>query len=259
MKKIGLALGAGGSRGYAHIEILKVFDELKIKPSIISGSSMGALIGAMYASGLSAEEIEKIFKENIRKKAFKLADISFHKTAGLIKGDRIMEIFRNNVKAKVFSELKIPLKIVSTDLVSKKEVIMTRGNLIDAVRASISIPLVFKPLIKNNQVLVDGGIVNPLPYDIIKKEADFIIAVDIHDTEKDISKKKSLNVFDIIYGSAHISQSAIIHRMMKLSKPDIYIKPELQGIGIFDFHKINKVMQDTKKDAQILKKMLLEK
>ena len=137
--KIGLTLSGGGSRGFAHIQILKAFDELGIKPDYISGTSMGAVIGSMYAAGLSADEIGDLFK-NLRLRQFlRLFDLSV-KGSGLIKGNRIQEIFEKALDGKEFKDLEIPLKIVATRYYKRDQVVFESGKVALAVRASMSIP-----------------------------------------------------------------------------------------------------------------------
>lgn len=296
MKKIGLTLGGGGARGICHIEFIKVLDEMKLKPSIISGTSIGAIIGAFYASGLSGEEINDILdtidistkktekeitprgKEGNKLEKFvddtitdlkgyykkfenihKMIDISFFKNTSLIYGKGVEKFFEENLPVKTFEELKIPLKIVATDYWEQKQIVFDSGDLIPAIRASMSIPAVFEPVILNDMVLIDGGITNNLPYDIIQDECDITIAIDVSGNLSIPKKAKAPNLFDNIMNSFEILQDSIIKYQMKIRTPDIYIKPELKDVGILDFHKANDILGSVKGDTVQLEKELKEK
>jgi len=296
MKKIGLTLGGGGARGICHIEFLKVLDEMNLKPSIISGTSIGAIIGAFYASGLSGKEIndildtidiskkstnkgiplsrkeghklEKLVEEKITDikeyyKKFdhihKMINISFFKNTSFLSGKGIEKFFEENLPVKTFEELKIPLKIVATDYWKQKQVIFNTGDLIPAIRASMSIPAVFEPVIIDDMVLIDGGITNNLPYDIIQDECDITIAIDVSGNLSIPKKVKAPNLFDNIMNSFEILQDSVIKYQMKIKTPDIYIKPELKDVGILDFHKAYEILGSVKYDVVQLRKELEEK
>lgn len=293
MKKIGLALGGGGARGLCHIKFLKVFDELGIQPSIISGTSMGAIVGAFYASGLSADDIngildkldlnkknedevegdknadesklEKFFEEKFSElkdyyrkldKIHKLIDISFFKSSSFIAGKGVEKFFAENLPVKTFEELKIPLKIVATDYWQQKQIVFETGKLVPAIRASMSIPAVFEPIIIDEMVLIDGGITNILPFDLIRKNCDISIAIDVSGTLSKPSKPKAPNLFDNIMNSFDILQDSLIKYQMKINKPDIYVKPELLDVKILDFHKASEIMESVEQDIKKFRKDL---
>ena len=178
-KKIGLALGSGAARGLAHIGILKILTANQIFIDFIAGSSMGALIGALYASGLSIEQMEDIACNT----DWKLTAKMFTPTlpwAGLVEGNRIREFIRALVGDKNINNLQIPFAAVTTDVQTGEEIVIENGSLIEAVRASISIPGVFTPVRHQNRFLVDGGVVNPVPADVARNMgADIVIAVNV--------------------------------------------------------------------------------
>ena len=294
-KKIGLTLGGGGARGICHIEFIKVLDNMNLKPSVISGTSIGAIIGAFYASGLTGKEIndildkidisnKKIDKDNSASKTegskiekfvddkitdikeyykkfeniHKMIDISFFKNTSFIYGKGVEKFFNDNLPVKTFEELKIPLKIVATDYWEQKQVIFDSGDLISAIRASMSIPAVFEPVINDDMVLIDGGITNNLPYDIIQDECDITVAIDVSGNVSIPNKVKAPNLFDNIMNSFTILQDSILKYQMKIKTPDIYIKPELIDVGILDFHKANLILKSVENDVIILKNALEE-
>lgn len=174
--KVGIALSGGTVRGISHIGILKVFEREKIPIDFIAGTSIGALIGALYASGIKTSELEQIIKTTEWRK---LIDFTIPKT-GFIIGKRIERYIAKIIKDKKFEDLSIPLSIVSTEINMGEKVVFNHGNLTKAIRASISIPGIFEPVIDKNSIFVDGGLVDPIPVDIVKEmDADIVIAVDL--------------------------------------------------------------------------------
>ncbi len=257
MQKIGLVLGSGGAKGIAHIAFLKVLDELNIKPSIISGSSIGSFIGALYASGLSAEKMQEVILDMNLKKLTKLLDPNWKKKTGLIKGTKIMDFFKQHAKTDSFSRLKIPTKIVATDLWKQKSVVFEKGKLSDAVRASISIPGIFKPAELNGKILIDGGITNPLPCNIVKKHCDYLIAIDV--VSGYLPKRplqRQTNLFSNLMATFDIMQAQLIGQQLKETEPDMYLCPKMQKVGLLEFYKGRKILEKVEKDAKNFKKHL---
>ena len=179
--KIGLALGGGGARGLAHIGVLKVFERHGIPIDLIAGTSMGGLVGALYASGVKPEDMEKEMVRRGRVTEWvKLVDFTIS-TRGIVKGARIYDHLAMLLgKDLTFDDLRLPLSVVSTDLRSGREVVLQQGKIVDAVRATISIPLVFLPVERDGMKLVDGGVVNNVPVSVARQMgAQKVIAVDV--------------------------------------------------------------------------------
>ena len=187
-----------------------------------------------------------------------MIDISFFKNTSFIYGKGVEKFFNDNLPVKTFEELEIPLKIVATDYWEQKQVIFDSGDLIHAIRASMSIPAVFEPVINDDMVLIDGGITNNLPYDIIQDECDITVAIDVSGNVSIPNKVKAPNLFDNIMNSFTILQDSILKYQMKIKTPDIYIKPELIDVGILDFHKANLILKSVENDVNILKNALEE-
>lgn len=186
-KKIGLALGAGGAKGLAHIGILKMLHKHKIYPDYLAGTSMGAVIGALYAAGHSPEEIEELAKTTDWKK---IVDFTVPKS-GIIRGKLIERKIRKLVFKKKFSQLRTPLRVVTYNLTQKEKVIFAEGDVASAVHASLSIPGIFNPTKINQHYYIDGAVSNPTPFDVVKEMgADIVIAVDLYKKEK--TEKKSI-------------------------------------------------------------------
>lgn len=181
--KIGLALGAGGARGLVHIGVLKVLHQNKIYPDYLAGTSMGAVIAALYAAGKTPAEIEELAKTTDWKK---IVDFTVPKT-GLLQGDIIEKHLRKLVENKKFYQLQTPLQIVAYNLTKNEKVIFSKGDVAKAVRASISIPGIFAPTIIGRDQYVDGMIADPTPFDVVTEMgADIVIAVDLYQRDKKV-------------------------------------------------------------------------
>jgi NTE family protein len=189
-RKIGLALGSGSARGWAHIGVIRALSEAGIRVDYVAGTSIGALVGAVYAAG-NIDTLEEVVLELDWKQIAYFFDVVFPKS-GLIDGKKVADFVRNHVQEKNIEELVIPFRAVSTDLATGREVVLNQGDIIEAVRASISVPGIFTPVKRDGAILVDGGMVNPIPVSVVREMgADFVIAVDLtHDIvgEKGIKK-----------------------------------------------------------------------
>ena len=176
--KIGLALGSGGARGLAHIGVIKVLEQNNIPIDFITGSSIGSMVGGFYASGLSIQEIEEIALNTDWKKLLFLVDPKLKH--GLIGGDKIRTFINSYINGKKFEDCRIPFAAVATDLKTGEIVPLKSGELTPAIRASISIPLVFKPVKIDNRTLADGGLSSPIPVEVVRNMgADIVIAVNL--------------------------------------------------------------------------------
>lgn len=252
MIKIGLALGGGGAKGFAHIPILEVFDELGVRPCCITGTSIGAILGALYASGHTAKDIAEMFhklivppnaklKDLMRKndwlKIFELIDphISF-KPQGLLKGEKLLSFLYDQMKVSTFEELEIPLKVVATDFWRREQVVFDAGELLPAVRASMALPYIFTPVERDGRVLVDGGLVNNVPHDLLDRECDVRIAVDIMGTDT-TPPTKTPSPRDAIFHTYQVLMNAMAEEKRVNHPVDIYVRPPLVDVEILDFHK----------------------
>ncbi len=175
-KKIGLALGSGIAKGFAHVGVLEALEKNDIKVDYIAGTSMGAVVGALYASGMKVDEIRKVIK-NIKWE--ELVDFTLP-GKGILSGKKIEIFLRELLKGKTFRKLKIPLRIVATDIVNGEKIIFKSGDVASAVRASISLPGIFVPYRHGGKIYVDGGVVDPVPVNVVRSMgADIVIGVDL--------------------------------------------------------------------------------
>ncbi len=189
---VGVALGSGAALGLAHIGVLKVLERENIPVDIISGSSIGSLVGSFYAIGKNCEEIERIAVEiNTFPKLLRLLDISIFPIRGLLYGKKIIKHLKKHLGNKTFDDCRIPFKVVGADLSSRQTVVIDSGTIADAIRISIAIPAIFQPVIVRGNVVVDGGISSPLPIKALHQAgANKIIAVNVFPTSKDMLEKK---------------------------------------------------------------------
>ncbi|MBN2104332.1 patatin-like phospholipase family protein [bacterium] len=249
MKSIGLALGGGGARGFCHIAFLKILDELGLKPKIISGTSIGAIIGSFYAAGMSAEAMEDMLESIGFIEITKMMDWNILKDSALFKGKGIEEFIEENLPVNSFEACQIPIKIVATDFWHRKQIVFESGDLIEAIRASISLPLIFEPVKHGNQILIDGGAVNPVPYDVIQNQCELCIAIDVSGKREPKNKNLMPNMFDNVLSTFEIMQDSILENKNQINRPNIYIKPDLVNVGVLDFFKFKQIMQSVSQDA----------
>jgi NTE family protein len=241
--KVGLALGSGGSWGLAHIGVLKVLEENNIPIDYIAGSSMGAIIGAYYSLNPSIKELEeKVF--SLSKKDFaKLLDLNIPKTS-LIKGNKIRSFLEKLIGDKYFSDTKIPFKIVTTDLESGKEIVISKGKLVDAIMASISIPGIFPPIRLQEGLLVDGGLINATPTNVVKDMgSDVVIGVDL--TMQNKIELKEPNIYQTLMRSYEILRTQ--STKFNIDENDenlLIIKPNITELRKFKFYEIQKFVEE---------------
>lgn len=252
--RIGLALGGGGARGLAHIPVLEAFDDLGIKPHKIAGTSIGSIFGAAYAGGRSGEDLRRIalniFADSnsvlarlwqLRPK--KIKDVF---KAGPVQFDplRVLEVFVAEHLPGSFEELDIPLRILAADFFGCTEVDFETGPLLPAIAASIAIPAVFRPVRHQDRFLIDGGVVNPLPFDGLRQHCDYVVAVDVVGAPVPRSNPAEISLLDSLFGSSQILMQTITSQKIKLDQPDILIRPQHDSIRVLDFLKAEKILDN---------------
>ncbi len=190
-KKVGLALGGGAARGWAHLGVLRALKKKGIEVDYIAGTSIGSLVGAFMAAG-HVEQLEDLALHlDWKQMLYYFFEVSFPR-GGLVDGRRIVESVRRHMKKTRFQDLDIPLSAVATDVMTGQEVALREGDLVESVRASIAIPGIFTPVRRGEALLVDGGLVNPLPVSVVRQMgADWVIAVDLnHDVMLQRGRRK---------------------------------------------------------------------
>lgn len=233
--KVGLALSGGGARGLAHIGVLKVLEREGIKVDYLAGTSMGGVIAAAYALGLDPAymEQEALRLSNITS-LVGLVDPSLP-WKGLFEGKKVQEYFHSHIGDATFEDAHIPLALVAVDLKKGEEVVIQEGRVVDAVRATISIPGIFAPLISDDKVLVDGGILNNLPADVVRRMgAEVVIAVDVSANLEDVDWEERRfpffqmpGVFDVLWRTVEVMEKEIRERKFLEAHPEVVIRPQL--------------------------------
>ena len=258
MKTIGLALGGGGAKGLCQLAFIQALDELDVKPVIIAGTSIGAIIGSFYAAGLSGQQMESVLKENLRD-IRRMMDVSLFRRSAVKRAKAAEQLFSRHLPVRSFEELEVPLRIVATDFWNYRQVVLNSGELIPAIRASMAMAAVFEPVVHNGMVLVDGGGVNPLPYDIIREHCDMTVAIDVSGQKTPPQHDPMPNVFENMLTTYTIMQSAIVKNKLSFAPPDIYIKPALTNIRALDFHRCDQILHDVQDDVLQFKHVLKKK
>lgn len=232
--KIGLALGSGGARGFAHLGLLKVLEEEGIPVHFIAGSSMGALMGCFYASGTDLEMLHKVSLQ-FKRKYF--LDWTIPKM-GFVSGKKIEEFIRLFTKNRNLEEFNIPLAIVATDISTGERVVFKEGPAYEAVRASIAIPGIFVPKKINGRLLVDGGVIDRVPVSVVREMgADLVIACDVSSMKKNAEIQ---SIYDVIIQSLDILQMEIVK--MKEIETDVMIRPPVEKYSSRAFTNIQEII-----------------
>lgn len=184
MKNVALVLGSGGARGLAHIGAIEELEARGYKITSIAGCSMGSIIAGMYAAG-KLKDAKKWFLTVDKQLILKMLDVNFLSGNSIVKGQRIIEELKTVVPDQLLEKLPIPCSLVAADMISTEQVVFTKGSLFEAIRASISIPLFFEPVQRGRKLLIDGGVLNPLPLNVVKrKKGDILVAADISGKDK---------------------------------------------------------------------------
>jgi NTE family protein len=263
--RIGLALGGGSARGLAHIPMLEVFDELGIKPAMIAGCSIGALIGAGYASGMSAAEIrshaETLLENRISAmryafgaKKVRIRDLLALRGLGSIQlqGEKLVDIVLPDSVPRNIEDTAIPFKVIATNYDRREERVFTTGNLTKAVAASIAIPGVILGPKFDGQVHVDGGVTNPVPFDHVRQGCDIVVAIDVSGRPRPPARTHHSNM-ELAIGSLLIMFHQVAELRRALSPPDIYIEPSLDKFRGADFFRAREMFAVAEKDKDALK------
>ena len=253
---VALALGGGGARGLAHILVLEVLDELGIRPKLIAGTSIGALMGAGYALGIPGYRLRAIMEESLggrfelvrqlfasrSQPASKLLRFLPIRTA-LLNSEGLLERLVPELNDRTFADLAIPLKVVATDIAGHEAVVFEDGPLRRAVAASIAIPLVFSPIIDGPRVLMDGGLINPLPFDLLDGAADLTIAIDVSGASGGVEMGPHPAPAEVMIRSIQIMEKTITRQKLALRQPDLYFDIRLDQFNALEFWRAKEILE----------------
>jgi NTE family protein len=257
-RKVGLALSGGAARGLAHVGVLRILQKEGIPINMIAGTSAGAVAGAAYAWSLDTARITREVLDGRWRKTSPFIDPTFPVT-GFIKGKKIRDLFADYFGGNIkFEDLKIPLACVATDIDTGEEVVIDSGSVPDALRATISVPGIFRVVKHEGRYLVDGGLTTPVPVHVARDMgADFIIAVNVNpDVANRMSRanqqraaaRKTPNIIQVMLQSIYITSYALAHGA--LAEADVIIEPDLGNIGAGEFRKVRQLITLGRRAAQ---------
>lgn len=255
-----VAFGGGGARGLAHIHVIEALDELGIRPTAIAGSSIGAIMGAGMAAGMKGADIHAYARETLSRRA-EVASRMW-KASDFFRGglsvsqfnvERVLSAFLPEQIPDRFEKLPIPLQVTATDYFGHCLHVCDSGDLISALGASAAIPAVFKPVRRDGRLLIDGGIYNPVPFDLVLGKADITIAIDVVGAPTE-GLRKVPNSIDLMFGASQLMMQSIIANKLQQSHPDILLRPPVSRFRVLDFLKIDSVMAETSAIKDSLKR-----
>ncbi|NTF06556.1 patatin-like phospholipase family protein [Agrobacterium rubi] len=261
-----LALGGGGARGICHINIVEALDELGIRPTAIAGSSIGSIIGAGMAAGMSGRDIREYTLElmgkkgSVANKLWSLGPASMrHAVFGFRLGqfnlELVLDALLPSAMPKTFDGLKIPMKVTATDYYAQSEVIVEDGDLRQALAASSAIPALFMPIRMNERIMIDGGIFNPVPYDHLLDKADIVIAVDVvGGPEGDGTTMPSR--FESLFGASQLMMQSVISLKLRMHPPHIFLRPPVNRFKVLDFRKAHEILAESQVSKDDLKRQI---
>ncbi|EHQ52877.1 Patatin [Ectothiorhodospira sp. PHS-1] len=276
--RVGLALGSGGARGLSHVLIFEVLEELGVVPHRIAGSSIGAIMGALYAAGLSSRDIhdaidtltvahdESWFDSLLNREWTRWIKFlePFGAKGGLMKSDAFIKFLKDTAGVSRFEELQIPLQVVATDFWERRMAIFDSGDLWPAVQGSMAMPGLFSPVTVGDRVLVDGGLTNPVPYDLLLEDCDITIAVDVLGTREPNNGNGGVNgagngnpsYFDNSFNTFQIMQFSILEEKLRRVRPDILIRPKISNVRVLEFYRFETIFEQSRPAAEQLHKEL---
>lgn len=237
--KIALVLGGGAARGFAHVGVIRALEQERVPVDLVVGTSVGSLIGAIYAYDLNSFELEWTAFTLEKEHLFDYALMSALTGMGAVKGDKLENFIRTKIPVENIENLKLPYAAVATDLNRGTRVVLDSGSIAKAVRASSAIPGVFQPLQYQGRLLVDGGVVDNIPISVAReKGADIVIAVDIGEN---VTNFNLSNLFDVILQSVNIMFNDNV--AFRKKDADVLITPAVGNVGMLDFTQKKRLMQ----------------
>ncbi len=250
---VAIALGGGGARGLAHIHVIEVLDELGIRPVLIAGASIGTIMGAAMAAGMTGRDIRKHTLATVgrpgqimnRLWSLRPAGFSEMVASGFRVGqfnlERVLKAFLPDRLPETFEELSIPLKAIASDYYAQCECVCDSGPLLPAIAASAALPAVFRPVELNGRVMIDGGLWNPVPFDHLVGKADITIGVDVVGRPP-AGAAGVPNSIDSLYGATQLTMRSIVTLKLEKGAPDIFLRPEVGRFRVLDFAKAEEVL-----------------
>jgi NTE family protein len=254
VKTFGLALGGGGARGLAHIAVLEAIDDLKLRPALIAGTSIGDLIGAAYAAGMPGKAIRRhviafahdradVFRRLVAARAGTFASLfAVGLGATLVDPEKFCAQFMPQDLPEHFDALQIPLIVMASDLYRRRQVAFSSGALRPALAASIALPSLMRPVVIDDKVLVDGGATNPLPFDQLRGKADVVVAVDISGAPSE-ERRDIPSPWECLLSTVLVMGNAITTEKLKHGAPDLVVRPNVGIFRTLDFFQASAILR----------------
>jgi NTE family protein len=270
MPRLGLALGAGGARALAHIAVIEALDDMGVRPVAIAGTSVGAAIGALYAAGISGKAMRRGILKLAHDRAETLSRLAAARASGLsalwstplrnpvlLDPEKLCAAFLPAEIPATFSELKIPLTVVATDFHERRAVSFSSGALKPAVAASMALPGLLQPVTLQGSILVDGGAVDPLPFQSLQKTVDVVLAVDVSGGGKG-QPGNVPDAWECLFATLQIMGRAILEEKLRQGGPDILVRPNVGTFRLLDFFRASAILRaaepvkdDVKRQLQV--------
>lgn len=269
LPRIGVALGGGSARGLTHIPYIEAMDELGLSPSVIAGTSIGALLGSGWAHGMSGAELrEHSFSVlgSMRTIAGRIWGTQFRNLGGLLQNGLSVQLDAAHVVDRFlpetfpldFEDLKVPFYVVATDFQSWHQAVFNAGPLRPAIAGSIAIPMLFRPVRFANHLLVDGGVVNPLPLDQAA-DCDILVGIDVNGDPANRLNRTDYKGLDVWFGAAQIMMHSLIAHMMAAYPPDLYVRPHVDAFGVLEYWRVREIVENATRDKDNFKRQLSRK
>jgi NTE family protein len=270
LPRIGVALGGGSARGLTHIPFIEAMDELGLTPSTIAGTSIGALIGSGWANGMSGKELREHAMNvlgTMRTIAGRIWGQQIGSLGGLVRNgfnlqldaSRVVDAFLPDPFPDDFKDLKVPFYVVATDFQSWHQAVFNSGELRPTIAGSIAIPSFFRPVYYANHILVDGGVVNPLPLDQASADCDILVGIDVNGDPSDRIAKVDYRALDVWFGSAQIMMHSLTAHMMAAYPPDVYARPHVSSFGAMEFWRVKEIIEAADREKDNFKRHLSHK
>lgn len=267
--RIGLALGGGGARGLAHIAMLEAFDELGVRPSVIAGTSIGAIYGAAYASGLSGRALREQTRVILTQRFGLIRNLFTGTTQpfqrlvsalgarnALLDARVVLDLILPKDVKSDFADCDVPLKIVASDFYDQEPHVFSEGPLKPAIAASMALPALFQPVVVGGHALIDGGLTNPLPFDLLVGETDIVVAIDVSGAPVPDPGRETPTAFEAFFASAFLFERSIVKEKLKAAQPDILVSAGTSRFQVLDFLKCDEILAAAEPAKEKLKQQL---
>lgn len=272
-RSVGLSLGSGGACGLAHLSMLEALEELGVRPAVVSGTSIGAIVSVLYCAGYCSWELKDMVQELLGLDRRSLANRILGSKVlgywemfkpglgqgGILHAEPILEFVSGHMQARDFNDLSLPCKIVAADFWDRSQVVFEAGPLLPALGASMAVPGLFAPVEHQGRLLVDGGVVNPVPFDVLPQGCGVKVAVDVSSQRAPRQEGRPRpGYLEILFNSIEIMQQAIICQKLGVDPPEVFIQTDIREVRMLQFYKAKEIYAQAEPAKEELKRSLEE-